>query len=238
MSSAKAVTASVRDQFMCLMQNEAVWAPEQADTAVQLASQAGAHTALQHQVQQQAAAIAAMQTQLASILQQPPPAAPRDALQGLAQATPDSSHVERDISQHGNAAPATSQAVMPMEPAASTRPGAQQAAGPRTYSAQTSSAIQSVEADCSDQMETTDQHMLPSTAGSAPEDKHCDRCQVDADRLDVPLDTEDAISQQIAPKQAQKAKTTSKSYGEKQGGVGRRTPWLTVKWCNAPYRFL
>ena len=224
--------------------------PEQADTAVQLSFQAGGgHAALQHQVQQQAVAIAALQTQLASLLQQAPPATPRDRLQGLAQANtavPDSSHVHRDISQDSNAAPTSSQAVVPVEPADCLRPGVQQAAGSCTDSAFTSSASQRTEADPSDGMGTIDQQMMSSNdqqmmlsnADSVPQDQDGDRSQADALRLDVPTDTEGADSRQIVPKQAQKDKKPSDSYGQKQDGVGMRPPWLTVKWCNAPHRFL
>ena len=232
------------------MQETAVSGPEQADTAIQRASQAGgAQTALQHQVQQQAAAIDALQTQLASLLQQAPPAAPRDTLQGPAQApnaVPDSSHVHQDISQDGDAAPPTFQAVVPMEPAASTRPSVQQAAGSCTNAAITSSASQSVEANCSDGMGTSDQQMMssndqqmmPSSAGSVPKKQNGERGQVDAGRLSVPVDSEETARQQIAPKQAQQTKKPSNSCARQQEGEGMLPSWLTVKWCNAPHRFL
>ena len=236
------------------MQDEAVEAPEQADTVVQLASQAGAHAALQHQVQQQAAAIATLQTQLASLLQQANPTAARDTLQGPAQATsvlPDSSAVQCDISQDGNVAPIISQAVVPTEPAALTRPGMQQAAGCCTDSSLASSASQSLKADGSDNMGAADQQMMPSNAqhlmpnndqqmmasntGSEAKDHNGNKGRVDAGRLDVP---NEAVSGQVASEQAPKARKCSKSNGRKQGGVGPRLPWLTVKWCNAPHRFL
>ena len=232
------------------MQNEAVGCPEQADTAGQLASQAGgAHAALQHQVQQQATAIAALQTQLASLLERASPAAARDTLQGPAQAAsvlPDSSAVHCDTSQDGNAAPATSRGVASTEPAGLTSPGMQQAFGCGTDSALVSSASHSIKADCSDNTGAADQHLMlsndqqlmPSNAGSEPRDHNGNRDRVDAGRLDVPNDTEEAVSRPIASKQAQNAKKCLTSNGRKQGGVGPWPPWLTVKWCNAPHRFL
>ena len=229
-------------------QDEAAGGCGQADTGVQLAPQAGAHAALQQQVQQQAAAIAALQTQLASLLQQSPSAASGDTLQGQAQAAgtaPSSSHVDRDISQDGDAAPTTSQAVIPTEPADSTGPSMQQAAEVYTDRA-LSDASWGVEAGGSGTLSSTDQQMMssndqqtmPSAAGSVPQNQSDNRGQVDASRQDVPINTEEAVIRQIAPKQAQKAEKPSTSPGGRQGRAGMRRPWFTVKWCNAPHRFL
>lgn len=147
---------------MYSLQGETVGEAEQAETAVQLASQGGAYAALQHQVQQQAAAIAALQTQLL-VLQQAAPLPARDTLQGPAHATSalsDSSPEDGDTIQAGNAACPAGQTATPMESCEPTRSSMQQAAGTCTDSAHAGAVSQSVEGACCHSMGAIDLQMM------------------------------------------------------------------------------
>lgn len=217
---------------------------EQVDTAIQLASQAGAHAALQQQVHQQAAAIAALQTQLASLSQQSGTPA-RDTLQGPAHITSgiDSTAAESDH-KHASTAPQR-QVATPMETTGSASPSQpQQAAETGDDSALGSAASRSAEAGRHIGRDAGEQQVMASNAGSEPGDEIGGGGQKDADtRLGVSagcvvVDTEEVAGQQVAHKQAKKANRSSCSAGCKQGGVALRTPWFTVRWFDAPHRFL
>lgn len=144
------------------MQSETVGDAEQADTAVQLATQAGSHAALRHQVQQQAAAIAALQAQLL-VLQQAAPVPARDMSQSPAHATSalsDSSLEDGDTMQAGKGASPANQAATPMGSFESARSSMQQAAGTCTDGAHAGAASQSVGGDCCDSVGAGDQQMM------------------------------------------------------------------------------
>ena len=219
---------------------------EQVDTAIQLASQAGAHAALQQQVQQQAAAIATLQTQLASLSQQNGTPA-RDTLQGPAHTTSALTDGTPAESDHRQASTAPQrQVATPIETTESGSPSQQQQAVERGEdSALGSAASRGNEAGRHIGRDAGEQQVVASNAGSEPGDEIGGGGQEDADatRLGVSagcvlVEAELVAGQQVAHKQAKKANQSSCSAGCKQGGVALRTPWFTVRWFDAPHRFL